>query len=705
MRAGTKGMRNALVFEITNSGFDRRRCATSTTSTRSACSTARRPDDAWFAYVCALDEDDNPLEDESLLGEGEPAAGRHDHGALSARARPGGARHAGAGLDGAAPQLLRVGRRREPGDRARRVGRGAKPTSSTPSSPASSPWARSTSRACEISPRWRLWWPGEIAHLAVEFWTPKDTLRERAKRDAVPYDLWVKQGHITATPGRAIDYRWVAVRLGELQHETGLRRVAFDPYRIKYLEKRARRGGRRARAGAARPGLLQGGGVGPLDAALDRGLREALGTKDAREAEPGAHLRRSVGRARGGPQGEPVYTKRKSKGRIDGIVARRWRLGSADDPGEARDPRPTTCRRGVVQCTASRCLQFAAPLAILAEARGPGRRGYYADDAGDALFNVAAAARPGDLMFAGAGSFSTSVCAARGRPGRSGSPRSSRSASRSAAGRLMFLAATGTTRAAGPFDDFWYGPSRARPTCRRRARQRRHRDAARGALRVHQRDRAGPGEGPAQDVPARGRRRPRGVTDHPVVKLLRQPTRNMTASTGSSACRRTSCCAATASARSAPTSAAASRAAAVEAQQRARRGDARRVAALPRARPETGTEKIYVEGEVLHLRGLSLDGPARPVARSTRCAKAWARASRRSAMRRPSSRTTPGRVCGSSTRQLQGREAAEGLARRRSRRRSAAATASRRCSPSTASRSTSSTRSTTPTCSSSSCAS
>ncbi|EPN4471559.1 phage terminase small subunit P27 family, partial [Yersinia enterocolitica] len=52
--------------------------------------------------------------------------------------------------------------------------------------------------------------------LFVEFWTPKDSLLERAKTDRVPYDKWLKTGFIHAPPGKAVNYGFVAHRIGEL---------------------------------------------------------------------------------------------------------------------------------------------------------------------------------------------------------------------------------------------------------------------------------------------------------------------------------------------------------------------------------------------------------------------------------------------------------------------------------------------------------
>src|SRR5690606_10525387 len=53
-------------------------------------------------------------------------------------------------------------------------------------------------------------------HVRAEFFAPLEGLAERALRDRVPYDLWVQQGHIVATPGASVSYEAVASRLCEL---------------------------------------------------------------------------------------------------------------------------------------------------------------------------------------------------------------------------------------------------------------------------------------------------------------------------------------------------------------------------------------------------------------------------------------------------------------------------------------------------------
>src|SRR5688572_11329562 len=55
MRAGTKGRRQALIFEITNSGYDRNSVCWNHHDYSSKVLEGILDDDAWFAYVCQLD--------------------------------------------------------------------------------------------------------------------------------------------------------------------------------------------------------------------------------------------------------------------------------------------------------------------------------------------------------------------------------------------------------------------------------------------------------------------------------------------------------------------------------------------------------------------------------------------------------------------------------------------------------------------------
>lgn len=64
----------------------------------------------------------------------------------------------------------------------------------------------------------------------VEAWTPADTLDERARADQAPYDVWVREGWLEATPGKVVRYDFVVGRIAEAQQEYDIRALAFDAY-------------------------------------------------------------------------------------------------------------------------------------------------------------------------------------------------------------------------------------------------------------------------------------------------------------------------------------------------------------------------------------------------------------------------------------------------------------------------------------------
>lgn len=73
-------------------------------------------------------------------------------------------------------------------------------------------------------------------HVRAEFFAPLKGVKERADRDRAPYDVWMKQGFITGTPGASVDYDWVAYRLAVLDTELDIESLFFDRWRIDVLE-------------------------------------------------------------------------------------------------------------------------------------------------------------------------------------------------------------------------------------------------------------------------------------------------------------------------------------------------------------------------------------------------------------------------------------------------------------------------------------
>jgi phage terminase large subunit-like protein len=71
--------------------------------------------------------------------------------------------------------------------------------------------------------------------LITFFWTPGDNARERGNIDRVPYELWIEQGHLIATPGMVVNYDFVADAICDALRDYDLADIAVDPYRLETL--------------------------------------------------------------------------------------------------------------------------------------------------------------------------------------------------------------------------------------------------------------------------------------------------------------------------------------------------------------------------------------------------------------------------------------------------------------------------------------
>ena len=79
MRAGAKGNQDALFIEITNSGFDRTSVCFQHHEHSRRIVERLANDERWFSYVCTLDEEDDPLADESCWPKVNPNLGVSIH--------------------------------------------------------------------------------------------------------------------------------------------------------------------------------------------------------------------------------------------------------------------------------------------------------------------------------------------------------------------------------------------------------------------------------------------------------------------------------------------------------------------------------------------------------------------------------------------------------------------------------------------------
>lgn len=67
------------------------------------------------------------------------------------------------------------------------------------------------------------------------FWLPADGLLEKSRADRVPYDMWARQGFLETTPGKSVDYEFVAHWLFAFCQKHNVRKIAFDRWGMKYL--------------------------------------------------------------------------------------------------------------------------------------------------------------------------------------------------------------------------------------------------------------------------------------------------------------------------------------------------------------------------------------------------------------------------------------------------------------------------------------
>ena len=73
---------------------------------------------------------------------------------------------------------------------------------------------------------------GDKDKIRAWFWKPKDTLKEHEQRDRVPYTLWEKQGIIKTTPGKSVQYSFIAKEIADVSKVYNIVAIAFDRYRI-----------------------------------------------------------------------------------------------------------------------------------------------------------------------------------------------------------------------------------------------------------------------------------------------------------------------------------------------------------------------------------------------------------------------------------------------------------------------------------------
>lgn len=318
MRAGFKFRRQPLLLMITNSGTDRNSVCWEKHTYGAEVASGTREDDEFFSYICALDEGDDPLQDEScwikanplldisvtrefLRGQVREALGMPSKESSVRRL------HFCQWVESENPVLsgplwLAAG---EVYDDELLVGRecyGGLDLSSTTDLTAFVLLFAPT----ETDPKWRQrsW-----------FWLPADNLADKASKDRVPYEVWRAAGFLETTKGAAVNKMWVLSHLVRCASRYDMRSIGFDRWRIEDFKALM------ADEGVDLPLEPFGQGFQSMSPALDEYERMLISGELRHDKNPVMTWNVASAIADTDPAGNRKLTKARSTGRIDGFVA------------------------------------------------------------------------------------------------------------------------------------------------------------------------------------------------------------------------------------------------------------------------------------------------------------------------------------------------------------------------------------------------
>jgi phage terminase large subunit-like protein len=160
------------------------------------------------------------------------------------------------------------------------------------------------------------------------FWLPAEGLAEKARRDRVPYDVWRREGHLLAAPGKSVDYEYVAQELRDVCNEYDVQKIAFDRWGFRYLKPWLLEAGF-SEAEIAERFVEFGQGYQSMTPALRDLEAELLNGRIAHGNHPVLTMCAANAVVQADPAGNRKLAKHKSAGRIDGMVALTMAIGVA----------------------------------------------------------------------------------------------------------------------------------------------------------------------------------------------------------------------------------------------------------------------------------------------------------------------------------------------------------------------------------------
>lgn len=360
LEADFKFRRQPLMFIITNSGSDlHSACGKYHSMAQKVCS-GEQVDDEFFAYVCGLDEEDDPWTDPSCWPKANPSLGvTIQESYIRARMKKAenipdkraeverlnfciwtdaeaawiskrvwkralhpfeiedvAGRKAWAGLD--------LSRRRDLTSMSVVIEDGTKEITRLVE-------REDQGDAVEIE-------TVEPSFLALnEFWLPAENIREREDQDDQPYSIWAEDGFLQLTAGSAVKMSWVARRLAWVAQVFDLQGIYYDSYAIDLLDEAIDdlgldlplvehpQGFRRS----STSGMWMPSSIERTEEAIEEGRLRV---------RPSPILTWNISNCafERDPQDNRKLSKRKASGRIDGAVALVMALGGAVNPRQEK---------------------------------------------------------------------------------------------------------------------------------------------------------------------------------------------------------------------------------------------------------------------------------------------------------------------------------------------------------------------------------
>ena len=158
-------------------------------------------------------------------------------------------------------------------------------------------------------------------HVKTIVWTPEKGLRERAKTDRAPYDVWAKEGFIRPIPGASVDYGVLAEQIAEALEDCNVAAVAFDRWRMDLLKAEFEK------RGIELPLVPFGQGFVSMAPALDTLETILLNGEMAHGNNPVLTMCMNNSRVESDAAGNRKLNKKKATGRIDAAVALTMAMG------------------------------------------------------------------------------------------------------------------------------------------------------------------------------------------------------------------------------------------------------------------------------------------------------------------------------------------------------------------------------------------